>query len=136
MRIVLDASVAIAWVASDESSASADDLHEKVLLQGAVVPGLWFVEVANVLLKKVRKKQMPLDDATLGLARLCDMRIVRDTEPEQETTSRTFELAHRHRLTAYDAAYLELAVRRNLPLATLDAELRAAALAESVELLA
>jgi predicted nucleic acid-binding protein len=102
---------------------------------GAWVPALWRLEVANVLEMGVRRNR---HDAAFRDATLVDLEqlsIHVDPETDRHAWSATLRLAERHKLTLYDAAYLELAQRRGLPLATLDEDLRAAASAEGVILL-
>jgi predicted nucleic acid-binding protein len=134
MSLVLDSSVTIAWVYSDEATEPLDRVKLLVVEEGAWVPGLWKLEVANILQMGVRRKR---NDAIFLVATLEDLSLLPiriDGETEIQAWGRTLELADRHGLTVYDAAYLELALRRGLPLASLDKELRAAAAAESVRL--
>jgi predicted nucleic acid-binding protein len=102
---------------------------------GAWVPSLWPLEVANVLETGVRRGRHDIAFRDSTLADLSLLPISTDPETGNRAWNATLELAHRHRLTLYDAAYLELARRRQLPLATLDSDLRAAAMAEGVPLL-
>lgn len=95
--------------------------------RGAVVPSLWRLEVANGLLAAVRRGRLTAARRDALLAALLDMDIAIDTETDLHAWSGTVRLAEAHGLTAYDAAYLELAQRRRLPLATLDAALAQAA---------
>ena len=102
---------------------------------GAWVPGLWRLEVANILEMGVRRGRHDADfrDATLADLALLPVRV--DPDTDRQAWGATAQLAARQRLTLYDAAYLELARRRGLPLATLDRELRTAASDEGVALL-
>jgi predicted nucleic acid-binding protein len=109
---------------------------ERVTAHGAWVPGLWRLEVANVLEAGVRKGRGDAAFRDAALADLALLPIAIDPETNQHAWGATAHLASRHRLTLYDAAYLELAQRRRLPLATLDKELRTAAAAEGITLLA
>jgi Predicted nucleic acid-binding protein, contains PIN domain len=135
MSLVLDSSAALAWVYSEETTAEIREVFERVLAEGAWVPTLWRLEVANILEMGVRRGRT---DATFRDATLADLALLpiqTDAETDRQAWSATLRLAVRHRLTLYDAAYLEVAIRRGLPLATLDAELRAAAKAAGVTLL-
>jgi predicted nucleic acid-binding protein len=136
MRIVVDASVAIAWVATDESEDYADQVYQLVLERGGIVPALWYLEMANVLAKKIRQRKMPATVAALAMDRLVGLRIVSDDIEGRVLAPRLLELTQHHGLSAYDAAYLELAKRRGLSLATLDDALRAAAVADGVAVVA
>jgi len=135
MNLVLDSSVTLAWAYSDETSPAVSHVLGLVSSQGAWVPSLWRLEVANVLEMGVRRGRhdAAFRDATLADLSLLPINI--DLETENQAWGATLRLAEQHRLTLYDAAYLELAQRRRLALATLDAELRAAAKGEDVALL-
>lgn len=135
MSLVLDSSVALAWVYSDETTESIHRVFDLVIAGGAWVPALWRLEVANILEMGVRRRRTDAAFRDATLADLALLPIQLDAETDRHAWSATLRLAERNRLTVYDAAYLELAQRRGLPLATLDAELRVAALAEHVPLL-
>ena len=135
MSIVLDSSVTLAWVYSDETTEPVRQVFDRLSRSGAWVPGIWRLEVANVLEMGVRRKRHSADFRDATLADLAQLPIQMDGDTHQQAWHATLRLAERHRLTLYDAAYLELALRRNLPLATLDQELRRAAGAENVQLL-
>lgn len=135
MSLVLDCSATLAWVYGDETTQAVGDVFERVASGGAWVPALWRLEVANVLEMGVRRRR---HDAAFRDATLTDLAILPirlDPETDQHAWSATARLASRHNLTIYDAAYLELARRRDLPLATLDKDLRTAARTEGVLLL-
>jgi predicted nucleic acid-binding protein len=135
MSLVLDCSATLAWVYGDETTPAICAVFEAVARRGALVPALWRLEVANVLEMGVRRKRhdAAFRDATLADLALLPIRL--DPETDRHAWGATARLAARHSLTLYDAAYLELARRADLPLATLDTELRAAAIAEGVPLL-
>jgi len=135
MSLVLDCSATLAWVYDEETTEAVRAVFEAVGTYGALAPALWRLEVANVLEMGVRRKRhdAAFRDATLTDLTLLPIRI--DPETDRHAWGATVRLAARHSLTLYDAAYLELARRADLPLATLDNELRAAALAEGVPLL-
>jgi predicted nucleic acid-binding protein len=135
VSLVLDSSATLAWVYMDERSDAIAQVLDQVTSTGAWVPSLWRLEVTDVLERSVRRGRV---DAAFRDATLVDLEflpIQTDLDTEKHAWQATLRLAERHRLTLYDAAYLELAMRRRLPLATLDRQLRAAASAESVTLL-
>jgi predicted nucleic acid-binding protein len=135
LSVVLDSSAALAWIYSDETTDAVRHVFEIVAEDGALVPALWRLEVANSLTVAVRRGRidMPFRNAALADLALLDIAIDPHTDAHSWTT--TLHLADRFRLTLYDAAYLELAHRRSLPLASLDEELRAAGRALGVALL-
>lgn len=135
MSLVLDCSITLAWVYSDETTEPIRRVFELLRPSGAWVPGLWRLEVANVLETGVRRKRHDAAFRDATLADLAQLPIQVDAETDQHAWGATLHLAERHQLTLYDAAYLELALRRNLPLATLDEDLRQAANTEKVRLL-
>lgn len=130
---VPDASVCLTWCFEDEATAWTDALLERLKAgEEALVPAHWPMEVANALLMAVRHGRLSEEKAERFLEDLRSLPIRIDPESTGHAFSRTLALARQHKLTAYDAAYLEVAVRSDLPLATLDDELRKAALAEGV----
>lgn len=135
MSLVLDSSVTLAWIYAEEATPAIRHVLDQVSDSGAWVPSLWRLEVANILEMGVRRNRhnAAFRDATLADLALLPIRI--DSETEHQAWGATLRLAERHRLTLYDAAYLEMALRRVLPLATLNAELRAAATAEKLPVL-
>jgi predicted nucleic acid-binding protein len=135
VSLVLDTSATLAWIYSGEQTAPIFEVFDQVTASGAWVPSLWRLEVANSLEMGARRGRIgtAFRDATLADLEL--LPIQTDTETEKHAWRATLLLSERHRLTVYDAAYLELAMRRRLPLATLDRELRIAAKAESVALM-
>ena len=127
MSLVLDGSATLAWCFEDEATPAIDAVMERVAHGGATAPALWRVEVANGLQMAVRRKRIDeayRDEAFVKLGAL-DVRI--DSKGDEHVWSATVQLAASQGLTVYDACYLELAQRRRLPLATLDAELARAA---------
>jgi len=135
VSLVLDSSVTLARVFPDEWTPTILTLFSDRVAKGAWVPELWKIEVANILALSVRKGRMTQSRRDKILARLRRLPIETDPETGQHAWDETLELADRHKLTVYDATYLELALRLSLPLATLDSELRKAAQAEGVTLL-
>jgi len=134
MSLVLDSSVTLAWVYSEETSPAVSHVLDLVNNNGAWVPSLWRLEVANILEMGVRRGRHRAEFRDATLADLSLLPISVDTETEKQAWGATLRLAERHRLTVYDATYLELAQRRGVALASLDGELRAAAKAEDVAL--
>ncbi len=135
MSFVLDSSVALAWIYSDETTPAVTHAFDLLSEGGAWVPGLWRLEVANILEMGVRRGRHDGDFRDSTLADLALLPIQLDPETDRQAWGATARLAHRHKLTLYDAAYLEVALRRGVPLASLDQDLRAAASAEKVQLL-
>lgn len=135
MSLVLDSSIALAWIYADETTEPVRRVFQLLSESGAWVPALWRLEVANVLEMGVKcnRHDVAFRDATL--ADLAQLPIQVDGETDQQAWGAILALAERHRLTTYDAAYLELPLRRNLALATLDRDLRRAATAEKIPLL-
>lgn len=135
MSLVLDNSVTLAWVFLEERTEAIARVFDQLVSSGAWVPSLWRLEVANVLEMSVRRGRI---DAAFRNETLADFELLpiqTDPETEKYAWRSTLRLAERHRLTLYDATYLDLAMRRGLPLASLDQQLRAAAASENVALL-
>ncbi len=130
---VLDSSVTMAWVLRDEQSAQANATLEQVASIGGVAPALWWVEVRNVLVIAERRERLTPEDTEVALQALDALGVHLDHAPDNASL---FRLARTHGLSAYDALYLELAVRQQRPLATLDHKLCAAAQAEGITLAA
>jgi predicted nucleic acid-binding protein len=130
--LVIDASVTIAWIAEDEKSDYADLALHAFGSDAAIVPGIWHWEVANVLLALERRGRVV--DAIATYARVIqlpiDVELLAYSRDRRSVTE--LELARKHQLSAYDAAYLALAKATSHPLATLDARLERAARAESL----
>jgi predicted nucleic acid-binding protein len=135
VSLVLDSSAALAWIYAEETTDAVRRVFEIVAEDGAVVPALWRLEVANGLTVAVRRGRINVEFRNAALADLDLLDIATDPRTDDDGWTTTLQLADRFRLTLYDAAYLELAHRRSLPLATLDEELRAAGRALSVPLL-
>jgi len=131
---VLDASVTVAWCFPDQRSALTDHVLREVASGFAVVPSLWALEVGNVLAVSERKRYLTGPQIEAFLGDLAELPKQVDHHVPDITFGRTLELAREHRLSTYDACYLELAERMGLPLATLDTELRRAAKKVGVEL--
>jgi predicted nucleic acid-binding protein len=127
VSLVLDSSATLAWIFGDETTATIRKLFEDVADHGAVVPSLWRLEVANSLTMAVRHKRIEAAFRDMALADLTLLDITTDQQTDSQAWRDTLALSDRFGLTVYDAAYLELAQRRNLPLATVDRQLRDAA---------
>lgn len=131
---VLDCSVTMAWCFDDEASTYADGVQDGLKSVRAVAPTIWPLEVANALIVGERRKRLDEARSTRFLAMLGGFPIVVDEETTRRAFSDIAHLARAHQLSAYDAAYLELAIRRGLPLACLDGKLKATAMAAGVGL--
>lgn len=132
---VVDCSVAMAWLFHDEATAKTAALLKRLATETALVPGWWFVEVTNVLALAERKGRIAPAQSEAFIADLSKLGIERDDEAPDRAFPNLLPLCRTHQLTSYDAIYLDLAVRRNLPLATLDDDLRRAARKLGVRLL-
>ncbi len=135
MSLVIDSSVALSWCFEDERTPATTDLLTQITEAGAIAPALWPLEVLNALAMAQRRKRLDATQRQRLAGFLHDLPITLDHETANQAWLFTTQLAEEFRLTIYDAAYLELAQRLNLPLATLDLELRAAATALNVPLL-
>jgi predicted nucleic acid-binding protein len=132
---VIDASSVLAWCFEDAGGPAADALLDKVAADGAAVPGLWSLEVANGLVTGERRGRITPAESATFVAMLEELPIAADPASGARARHETLSLAREHRLSAYDAAYLELAMRQGLPLATGDRALAAAATRAGVVLL-
>jgi predicted nucleic acid-binding protein len=130
LSFVVDASAAAAWFFEDETTPWSESLLEATRQGGVWAPGLWPLEICNLLLMAQRRQRISSAQrmALLAAAAALPVRLERAPLPLREVDA----LAARHQLTAYDAAYLELALRRGLPLATRDERLLHAMRAEGV----
>jgi predicted nucleic acid-binding protein len=135
VTVVLDASMTIAWLFEDERTEAAHGIMLRVVAGGAIVPSLWRLEVANVLRNAVRRGRCDEAFVDRSLARLHRFRIGIDDETDLHAWEATHKLSREEGLTPYDAAYLELAIRKQQPLASCDADLVAAGRRRSVEVL-
>ncbi len=129
--LILDASVAAAWLFSDETEPRADAVLARLAEDGAFVPQLWHLEIRNVLLVAERRGRISMDETEELLDALSELPIQTDTTPG---LAAAFALARGHGLSFSDALYLELAQRRSGALATLDAQLARAAAAQGLAL--
>jgi predicted nucleic acid-binding protein len=131
MPIVLDASVAVAWAFEQEDHPTAAVALDRIRGDYARVPALWWYEVRNALIVNERRNRLTPGDTAEFLQALDRLALVVDREPHEQTV---IGFARQHGLTIYDAVYLELAQRHNVPLATLDTKLARAARLERVKL--
>jgi predicted nucleic acid-binding protein len=120
---VLDASVTLAWCFEDEATTAARQILARLAAEAASVPAIWPIEVANVLALAERRRRITPADSAEFIAKLENMVILVDGETSLRAFGRILDLAREERLTAYDAAYLELAMRLGVPLASKDADL-------------
>ena len=136
MTLVLDASAALAWLIQRADPAEATLARQasiEVRASGALVPGLWFTEIANTLLVFERAKRLTEVDSRNFLSSLALLAIEEDDPPCAALQPRLIDLGRRYSLTAYDASYLELAIRSSAVLATFDRKLTGAARAAGVK---
>lgn len=127
MQFVLDCSVAISWCLVDENDDYANAILAMMPDSEAFVPGIWSLEIANVLLVAERRNRMTQEQSEQAIALLQSLLIQVDTATDANALGATLTLGRQEGLAAYDAAYLELALRLGLPLATLDNRLALAA---------
>ncbi|MEQ1856466.1 MAG: type II toxin-antitoxin system VapC family toxin [Longimicrobiales bacterium] len=136
MNFVLDASVALAWCFGDEGGDYAMGVLEVLRTSEAVAASHWGLEVANAFLVAERRGRIDSGDVPRLARFLLALPIAVDPVARRRAVESIHRMGRAHRLSAYDAAYLELAVRHGIPIATLDSELRVAAEAEGVGILA
>jgi predicted nucleic acid-binding protein len=127
VTFVVDSSVALTWCFPEERTPTTAALLDRVTDSGASAPSLWPLEVLNALMVGEKRKRIDFAKRHELIGGLHSLPITLDTETAAQAWISTNQLAERYRLTLYDAAYLELAQRLDLPLATLDADLRTAA---------
>ena len=124
-EFVLDGSLTMAWCFDDEASPESDEIQDWLTAGArAYVPTLWHLEIANVLWACERRKRIREADSVRFLEVLQVLNITTDHQTERHAGKATLSLARQHRLSVYDAAYLELAMRLGLPLASKDEALR------------
>ena len=131
MPFVLDASVTASWCFDDEATQGADAAMVRLPSDHAVVPALWWFEIRNILVVNERRGRIQSADADMFLNDLARLPIRIERDPSERLV---VALARKHQLSAYDAAYLDLAVRLTAPIATLDRALADAARAEGLEI--
>ena len=133
---VVDASIAIAWVHPAQATMQSQALLDSIAA-GAVVraPALWSLETANALLVLTRRGKLTEEERVNALTALAQLSVILDHEMAGLALGKLSDLAMHHRLSVYDAAYLELALRRKLPIACKDGQLRTAAKRARLKLL-
>src|ERR1700676_3662256 len=133
--LILDSSATLAWIYGNEITEPIRRVFDAIADDGALVPALGRLEVANSLTMAIRRRRIDPDFRRAALTDLALLDITTDQQTDSYAWTDTLNLADRFQLTVYDASYLELALRRALPLATLDQDLRNAAMAIGVEVL-
>jgi predicted nucleic acid-binding protein len=131
MPLVIDASVCLCWALVDEQHPIADETYERMRTEEAHVPAIWWFELRNALIINERRRRLSEKDVWGFLGQISGLRIQIESLPADLDI---LALSRKYRLTVYDAAYLELSRRKNLPLATLDGSLAEAAKKERVDL--
>jgi predicted nucleic acid-binding protein len=135
LSFVLDSSVTLAWLFEEETTPAVRAVFDGLVRSGAWVPSLWRLEVANSLHMAVRRGRVTAAFRDESLDDLNLLPVSIDPETDRQAWGATLQIASASGLTLYDASYLELAIRRHLPLAALDNELRAAAKTSGVKVL-
>jgi len=133
--IVLDCSVTISWFMDDEKPSISLDILNKISEIGVIVPIIWQLEVANVLLTSERRKRITKEQRQSALYALNELPITIDQSISKHVWNETIELAERYNLSLYDACYLELSLRLGLSLATFDEKLKQVAKLACVSLI-
>lgn len=136
MPFVLDTSVSGPWYLPDEDSPYARQVLNRIRIEAPIVPILWSSEMANMLLVAERRRRITASERANATRAILNLPLTFRHVPLPAMLDRVFNLANGQNLTAYDATYLDIAMREGLPLATLDTDLRAAALRMGVELIA
>jgi predicted nucleic acid-binding protein len=131
-QFVLDCSLTMAWYFKDGADAYAKSVRKSLIKLNAIVPGLWPLEVANILVLGERRQRSTEAEASKWLSYLQMLPIRVDDETPARAWSDILRVARMYSLSAYDAAYLELAIRLGLPLASLDDKLKATAVSAGV----
>lgn len=132
---VIDNSVVMTWCFKDENSQHTDFILDKFEYATAFVPSIWPLEVSNVLLVAERKKRIGEADSSRFIALLSELPIIVDQETPERMIKDIFALARQYNLSSYDASYLDLAMRKGLPIITLDKRLLLAAKQSNVPIL-
>ena len=124
---IIDTSITMAWCFADEATKATESLRDRLEHEGVVVPSHWHLEVTNVLAMAEKRKRITAEKADEFLKLLETFGVEVDHDVSSRAFAQVLPLARANRLTTYDAAYLDLALRRGLPLASLDDDLRDAA---------
>lgn len=131
-RYVLDCSAALSWLFEDESSQPIDSLLDALPNSTAIVPDLWYIELANSLNVAIKRKRLDVKKVEQIIDRVSLLPIHVSSCTPIDVLTRVRKLAMQRGLSVYDAVYLDLALRTQLPLATLDEKLKASARAEGI----
>ncbi|HYI11788.1 MAG TPA: type II toxin-antitoxin system VapC family toxin [Thermoanaerobaculia bacterium] len=132
---IADASVAIAWVHPAQATPETDAMLDRLAAgDSLIVPALWPLEVANALTVLRRRRKLTPDEARTAIEIIRELPAVIDHEAASVAFTRLVDLASEHELTVYDATYIELATRRQLPLASNDVRMKQAAVRSGVDL--
>lgn len=131
---VLDCSVTMSWLFTDETDGKSKKLASQLELHNAIAPSIWSYEVGNVLLTALRRKRISEAIAEECKSILNDLPIEIDDTSTYNILRHSFHLAHEYKLSLYDAAYLELSMRHSLPLASFDKSLITAAKKAGIEI--
>lgn len=132
---VIDNSVVMTWCFKDETSQYADAILDSLEVSTGFVPSIWPLEVCNGLLVAERKRRIGGAGSARFIALLTELPIIVEQEPPERMIKEIFALAREHKLSSYDASYLDLAMRKGLPIATLGKNLVAAAKRSKVPIL-
>ncbi|MEA1980856.1 MAG: type II toxin-antitoxin system VapC family toxin [candidate division Zixibacteria bacterium] len=132
---VVDNSVVMSWCFKDEANQYADSVLDRLTDATALVPSIWALEVINVLLVAERRKRVSEADSVRFTTLLSQLPIIVEYESVELIMKDLLTLARVHNLSSYDASYLDLAMRKGLPIATLDNRLIEAATAVDVKIL-
>lgn len=124
--MVVDASVALAWCFPDEASEYADEVLAALEGRAVIVPAVWALEITNAVLVAERRKRVKREDVRRFVELLGGLTIIEHSQAVADTVNHVLPLAREYDLSAYDAAYLDVAVRQGAPLATLDRALQKA----------
>lgn len=133
--LILDCSMTMAWCFADESTPATVRIQDRLASEAALVPAHWFLEVANVLAMAEKRKRISPADALQFVQLLSVLDIQVDEEASRRAFDHILPLCRSHKLTSYDAAYLDLVFRRQVPLASLDDALRQAATSLGMQVL-
>jgi predicted nucleic acid-binding protein len=133
--LIIDCSITMSWCFPDEAAPASLSVYDQLPGKTILVPAHWFLEVTNVLSIAERHKRIPEPKSAEFISLLEALEIEVDHEAPSRAYEHILPLCRKHGLTSYDAAYLELALRRRLPLASLDSPLRAAAKKLGVKIL-
>ena len=126
-RFVVDNSVVMSWCFKDEQDRYADAILDRLEESTAVVPSIWPLEVVNVLLVAERKNRLSEADSTRFVTLLIQLPIMVEQDQPERMMRDILTVARAHNISSYDASYLDLAMRMDIPIATLDNNLRSAA---------